>query len=527
MKSAMKHIFTVLLLLFCVSCISDRETRAVLDQVEALIDENPAEAYELVKGIDGAAISSSAVNARYALLYTKAEYKNYIDAPTDSLISIAADYYEKHGSDEEKFYAYLYQGCVNNEIKDIDHSTKAVNALLSASMYSEVIKNKTDVGLMYILLSALYGDQYSVDEEICARKALSLFQRESDSRHILNAMGYISISKLHKGEYDSCYIYADSMYNMAIENQISKYTADALFIKAQCAVEMDSLSFAFSIYSKLVEEYNYCLNSQDYSRLSIIKASEKDIFMAEEYLSFAKNEARTFNDSIFYYASASKVYRFFDNEALICSYQDSVLQLENKMLSEGLRNTVLASQKAHADYLLSIEKYQNKLRMYGLAFVILLIAIILIVVVEYAKKQKLLAQLQAEKIHNLQQELEKHKTENLDALEQLCQTDIVSYFQSSINDIHAIIREKDWNELYRAFDETLPSFERNLKRIHDMTEIEWRVCMLLKLGFSSSEIAKLTNKSATTIPSIRSRLYRKFFMTKGKASEWDVFIASI
>ena len=527
MKSAMKHIFIVLLLLLCVSCISDRETRAVLDQVEALIEENPAEAYELVKGIDGAAISSSAVNARYALLYTKAEYKNYIDAPTDSLISIAADYYEKHGSDEEKFYAYLYQGCVNYEIKDIDHSTKAVNALLNAGMYSEEIQSKKDVGLMYILLSALYGEQHSADEEICARKALSLFQSESDIRRVLNAMRYISISKLHKGEYDSCYIYADSMYYMAFENQISKYKADALFIKAQCAVEMDSLSFAFSIYSKLVEEYNYNLKSQDYSGLSIIKASENNMPEAEQYLSLAKNTAITFNDSLFYYASATKVYCYFLDDALMYSYQDSVLLLENRMLSEGLQHTVLASQKDHADYLLSIEKYQNRLRVHGLAFVILIIAIILIVVVEYAKKQKLLAQLQAEKIHNLQQELEKHKTENLDAIEQLCHTDIVSYFQSSINDIHAIIREKDWNELYRAFDETLPSFERNLKRIHDMTEIEWRVCMLLKLGFSSSEIAKLTNKSATTIPSIRSRLYRKFFMTKGKASEWDIFIASI
>lgn len=527
MKSAMKHIFTVLLLLFCVSCISDRETRAVLDQVEALIEENPAEAYELVKGIDGAAISSSAVNARYALLYTKAEYKNYIDAPNDSLISIAADYYERHGSDQEKFYAYLYQGCVNYEIKDIDHSTKAVNALLNAGMYSEEVQSKKDVGLMYILLSALYGEQHSAEEEICARKALSLFQSESDIRRVLNAMGYISISKLHKGEYDSCYIYADSMYYMAIENQIPKYTADALFIKAQCAVECDSLFSALSIYKQLVDDFDYCLNSQDYSRLSIIKASEKEIIEAEEYLSIAKNTARTFNDSIFYYASASKVYRFFDNEALIHSYQDSVLLLEDLMLSTGLQHTVLASQKDHADYLLSIEKYQNRLRVHGLAFVILIIAIILIIVVGYAKKQKLLAQLQAEKIHNLQQELEKHKTENLDALEQLYQTDIVSHFQSSINDIYAIIREKDWNELYQAFDEKLPSFERNLKRIHDLSEIEWRVCMLLKLGFSSSEIAKLTNKSATTIPSIRSRLYKKFFMADGKASDWDVFIASI
>lgn len=527
MKSAMKHIFTVLLLLLCVSCISDRETRAVLDQVEALIDENPAEAYELVKGIDGAAISSSAVNARYALLYTKAEYKNYIDAPNDSLISIAADYYERHGSDQEKFYAYLYQGCVNYGIKDYTSSMKAVDVLLKANDYVDAVDNYKDVGLMYIQLATLYGEQQSSDEEACARKAYMIYQDAGFDSRALNALGHIAVSKFHKREYDSCFCYVDTMLHTAYTLNNRVYISHALSIKAQCAIEVDSITLAASLYNQLLEDNEYQLNSQDYSRLSVISASTNDYDAADHYLSLAINEARNFNDSIYYYAMASKVYRHAGKDTFVYAYQDSVLLLENEMLNIGLEHTALASQKEYAEHLLITEKY--KYRLHGCICICILVVVVslLISVAGYAKHQKLLATLQLEKIKSLQAEIEQHRQENIDALQLLSHTEIVLLFQASINNMQISIKETDWSELYRMFCKLLPSFEQSLKSIHDLSQIEWRVCMLLKLGFTSSEIAKITNKSSTAIPSIRSRLYKKFFMTNGKASDWDAFIASI
>lgn len=527
MKSTMKHIFTVLLLFLCVSCISDGETRAVLDQVEALIEENPAEAYELVKGIDGAAISSSAVNARYALLYTKAEYKNYIDAPTDSLISIATDYYERHGSDEEKFYAYLYQGCVNYGIKDYTSSMKAVDVLLKANDYVDAVDNYKDVGLMYIQLSTLYGEQKSTDEEICARKAYEAYEKAKSESHVLNAMGRIAMSKIHQSDYDSCFILADSMLNRAIGSQNTKYMKQALWMKAHCAVLTDSIELAVAMYSLLINNYDYYLKSQDYSNLAIINASMNEEVEAESNLVNAIGVSQGNSDSLYYYAAASNVYRLLGNDTLTYSYQDSVLQMENKMLIVGHQHTSLATQKDHADYLLSVEITKNKLRVSCFISALLIIALILVIVANYAKKQNILASIQAEKIHNLQKELEEHKQDYSNRLLLLKQTDIVIRFHKSLSDFHDSIHDSDWTELYRVFCVHLPSFEENLKSIHDLTQTEWRVCMLLKLGFSSIDIARITNKSATAIPSIRSRLYKKFFLVEGKAAEWDLFIASL
>lgn len=526
MKSAMKHIFTVLLLLFCVSCISDRETRAVLDQVEVLIEENPAEAYELVKGIDGAAISSSAVNARYALLYTKAEYKNYIDAPTDSLISIAADYYERHGSDQEKFYAYLYQGCVNYGIKDYTSSMKAVDVLLKANDYVDAVDNYKDVGLMYIQLSTLYGDQQSSDEEICARKAYEAYEKAGLELHKTNAMMQIASAMFHKGEYVQCYNFSDSILVRATILNDTVDIVNALVKKVMCAVWINRLEQAHSIYSTLLHNYGYSLDSQDYSHIAIIKASQNNKEEVDENIINSKLYATTFNDTVRCYIYAAKAYELLHVDSLSYVYKDSALIYENRLLEISLKHTALAAQKEYAEYKLENAKLTNRQNVLMLVLVILLLSLLVVLVFDYARRQTLLTKLQAERITNLIAELDKNRKQFDEGLDNLRHSQIVAIFQNALNK-DVILHELDWKNLDDAFHTFLPTFEKTLLAIHELTEVEWRVCMLIKLGFSSSEIAKLVNKSATAIPSIRSRLYAKCFLKKGRAADWDTFIESI
>ena len=47
--------------------------------------------------------------AKYALLYSMALDKNYIDLQSDSIIAPAIKYYERHGSHEERFLCYYYR----------------------------------------------------------------------------------------------------------------------------------------------------------------------------------------------------------------------------------------------------------------------------------------------------------------------------------------------------------------------------------------------------------------------------------
>jgi hypothetical protein len=60
-----------------------------------------------------------------------------------------------------------------------------------------------------------------------------------------------------------------------------------------------------------------------------------------------------------------------------------------------------------------------------------------------------------------------------------------------------------------------------------MSELEYQVCQLIKLRVAPSDMAVVLARDASTISTVRSRLYKKVFGRKGGAREWDDFILSI
>jgi len=90
-----------------------------------------------------------------------------------------------------------------------------------------------------------------------------------------------------------------------------------------------------------------------------------------------------------------------------------------------------------------------------------------------------------------------------------------------------ILKKADWEEMSAQLKEAFPKFESRLSTLCKMSEVEMQVCMLLKLRFSPSEIATVIIKDASTISSIRGRLYQKVFGKKGGAKDWDEFLKTL
>ena len=63
-----------------------KAVNAVMDRVEIIMDDDAQTADSLMRLIDANSIQGKKANARYALLYTAAEYKNYQEVTSDSLI---------------------------------------------------------------------------------------------------------------------------------------------------------------------------------------------------------------------------------------------------------------------------------------------------------------------------------------------------------------------------------------------------------------------------------------------------------
>ena len=105
-------IAAISILAFAASMVSctDHEVIRQLDDVEAYINEHPDSALSVLDSLSTTGIQGREANAKFALLYSIALDKSYIDATDDSLINIAVDWYRKHGTADERLKTTIRAG---------------------------------------------------------------------------------------------------------------------------------------------------------------------------------------------------------------------------------------------------------------------------------------------------------------------------------------------------------------------------------------------------------------------------------
>ena len=89
------------------------------------------------------------------------------------------------------------------------------------------------------------------------------------------------------------------------------------------------------------------------------------------------------------------------------------------------------------------------------------------------------------------------------------------------------LKEQDWSNVEEQMKHAWPGFSSQLRTLYPMSELEYQVCMLIKLRMPPTDIATVLARDISTISTVRSRLYKKVFGRKGGAREWDEFILSI
>ena len=89
------------------------------------------------------------------------------------------------------------------------------------------------------------------------------------------------------------------------------------------------------------------------------------------------------------------------------------------------------------------------------------------------------------------------------------------------------LTEADWQEVRERLKGVYPGFVGQLRGLYPMSELEMQVCMLTKLRIPPTDMASVLARDASTISTVRSRLYGKVFGRKGGAREWDEFVLSI
>ena len=89
------------------------------------------------------------------------------------------------------------------------------------------------------------------------------------------------------------------------------------------------------------------------------------------------------------------------------------------------------------------------------------------------------------------------------------------------------LKEEEYANIEELLKTIYPGFTSQLRSLYPMSELEYLVCLLIKLRIAPKEIASVLSRDISTISTVRSRLYKKVFGRKGSTKEWDDFILSM
>ena len=191
----MKRYFYILatgvLLLAIQACNNTKDVEAELHKADVYMDEHPELALEALETIDTYALTTRKTQAKYALLYSMALDKNYIDVTNDSIIAPAIAYYKNHGSSDDKLKVNYYWGRIAMNAGEYEN---AISRFIIAEQYADKTSDKIAVGRLYKAQTIVYQYCYDTDAMIDAagRTALIYMELGDTTRYITSIFDQIA-----------------------------------------------------------------------------------------------------------------------------------------------------------------------------------------------------------------------------------------------------------------------------------------------------------------------------------------------
>lgn len=135
-----------------------------------------------------------------------------------------------------------------------------------------------------------------------------------------------------------------------------------------------------------------------------------------------------------------------------------------------------------------------------------------------------------EQLANAQQQMETSRMLKEEKREGIQSTPIVKMLTKKAASHRGVthISQQEWKELEKAFREIDAEFLSKLAQLsYNFKPTEWKVCLLLKAGFTPTQIGTLTGNPIQTISSMRARMAERMLSGCHSAKDWDEFICSL
>ena len=559
-----KLLYWAIWLIGITACVNPKG-KEVLAEAERLMRTSPDSALLVLEQAKKEATTYSRRNRmHYLLLQAEAMNKAYL--PLDTLTSMheVLDYYLSHGNRDERMRACYLMGSV---WRDRGNSPLALQYFRDAIGEADTTATDCDytqVSRIYAQIARLFDKQRYPQMELEQwKQAMRYALLAKDTLMYIQCQEYIGDAYFLLGKEDSVLYFTQQAYEAYLKYGRKDWAAATQIVIADYYLKHDSLANA----KQALDEYR---NGSGFFEGDGNVSSGYEIFyyyIGEYYEKMARLDS-----AVFYYRkllnypadimNAESGYKGLMSVYTRMHEVDSVAKyaqlFANANDTANLRNSAneISRTQALYDYSesqrIAVEKSEENQRLWmGLCvcFVVLMFAGMWIYL--YERKQKTsrmlanrkytdlmmqyhqateeLQSIRANKQQFLQQkeqEIEKlqrmlavyqeHTHAGQWELEQsLLQHDIVKRMHQHAYKL-VVPSDAEWNDLQGVVEKSLPEFYAKLSANEaQLTDQEWKVCLLVKLNFIPSELTVLLNLSKQRVTNIRTHLNQKLFGESG------------
>ena len=371
----------------CSACRDKQTVVDILDEAETLMTESPDSAYTLLQTLPVDELHQDKNRARYALLYSQALDKNYIDETNDSLINIAVEYYRTTDDVRSKFLSFYYQGRIYTNAGELH---KAMLAYTEAEQLADAVTDGYLSGLLYAELGKIYRSYYDYPKSLDAHQKASQYYEQAGKETHRNYMWlnqsriYRNMGKNHESE---------SLLRMALAK--GKEDKDSVLIRLCLGdlvmqfVEMQDLVGARKLYNELQPIITPRWGTASFmGALSVLYASEGDFLQARKCIDKGWSRAVNRIDSVNLFLSSSEIEHEAGNEkkAYADLLEGAVLQKSES--HETLQQPIITVQRDYLSEKLDFQNYKLRIERY-LRFLYVVLSTLLLAVTYLLLNRKL------------------------------------------------------------------------------------------------------------------------------------------
>lgn len=353
------------------------QTSRLLDKAEQNMQEHPDSALSVLRSIDRASLVSGSQTARFSLLLSMALDKNYIDITNDSTISVACDYYQKHGSIRYKMLSSYYAGVVHrNAGNDLRAAVEFNNALDLA----QELNDCHYAGLACNHLSGIQSSNYNHVQAIeYSRRAESFFESCGETLSADYARAYTASQLFREKQYDKSLAITESIlsnnnYQPLLKKCLWLKTEILLYGKHDYAGALECLE-QISLGNNRLDSLSY------YGYKAILSERNGDSHAANQCIKLAESFVETGIDSLTLWNQKSDVYEIRKDYQNAFDCLDTATRIQSRKITELLGQSVTHELENHYRQSLKEEKEasRNRILVFSLSGILLLVIIALLV----------------------------------------------------------------------------------------------------------------------------------------------------